>query len=89
MTTYHLVINGLVQGVFYRGTAKKIADELGVTGWVKNTPDDNVEAVVTGTEEQLQQFIEWCKKGPVMAEVKDVIATRQAEIIFSDFSVRR
>ncbi len=89
MPTYHLLIKGEVQGVFYRATAKKVADELGVTGWIKNTQDDDVEAVVTGTEEQLNRFITWCKTGPAMANVKDVIATGQEERKFEDFSVRR
>lgn len=89
MPTYHLNITGLVQGVFYRATAKKVADELGVTGWVKNSPDDGVEAVVTGTEEQLEQFISWCKKGPAMAKVTRVIAEQLEEMKFADFSVRR
>lgn len=89
MPTYHLLIKGEVQGVFYRATAKKIADELGVTGWVKNTSEDDVEAVVTGTEEQLKQFIAWCKKGPAMAKVTGVTAVQQEETKFEDFSVRR
>jgi acylphosphatase len=89
MPTYHLIIKGKVQGVFYRATAKKIADELGVTGWVKNTADDNVEAVVSGTEEQINKFIAWCKKGPAKAKVTDMIATPQPETQFKDFSVIR
>lgn len=89
MPTYHLLIKGEVQGVFYRATAKKVADELGVTGWIKNTADDNVEALVTGPEEQLQKFIRWCKKGPAMAKVADVIATPHEEMKFSDFLVKR
>ncbi len=89
MLTYHLLIKGEVQGVFYRATAKKVADELGVTGWIKNTQEDDVEAVVTGTEEQLNKFIAWCKKGPAMAKVTDVIAAEQEKIKFEDFSVRR
>lgn len=89
MPTYHLLIKGEVQGVFYRATAKKVADELGITGWIKNTADENVEAVVSGTEEQLQKFISWCKKGPAMAKVTDVITTQQEEIKFEDFFVKR
>ncbi|MEJ7681327.1 MAG: acylphosphatase [Segetibacter sp.] len=87
MPTYHLLIKGEVQGVFYRATAKKVADKLGVTGWIKNTQDDNVEAVVTGTEEQLNKFIAWCKKGPAMANVTDVIVTQHEETTFKDFSI--
>jgi len=89
MPTIHLLIKGKVQGVFYRATAKKVADELGVTGWIKNTSDNNVAAVVTGTEDQLQKFISWCKKGPARAKVTDVIALKQEETKFDGFSVIR
>lgn len=89
MPTYHLLIKGKVQGVFYRASAKEAADKKGVTGWVRNTPEGDVEAVVSGTEEQLKQFISWCKKGPSWAKVTDVITTQQEETRFKDFSVKR
>lgn len=89
MPTYHLIVKGTVQGVFYRATAKKVADDLGVTGWVRNTADDNVEAVVSGTEEQLQEFISWCKRGPEHAHVKDVVISKRDETIFDEFVVKR
>lgn len=87
MPTYHLLIKGKVQGVFYRASAKKIADEIGVTGWVKNTGDNNVEAVATGAEDQVQQFISWCWQGPPPAKVTEVIADKLEEMKFEDFLV--
>ncbi|WP_018616719.1 acylphosphatase [Segetibacter koreensis] len=89
MPTYHLTVKGLVQGVFYRASAKEIADELGVTGWVRNAHGDEVEAVVTGTEKQLEQFISWCKKGPKKAIVTEVAVRQFEETKFSDFSIKR
>ncbi len=89
MPTLHLLIKGKVQGVFYRATARKIAEELGVKGWIKNTKDNNVELIITGTEEQVRQFIEWCKKGPTRAEVSDLIATTIDDKSFSDFRIAR
>jgi acylphosphatase len=89
MPTIHLLIKGKVQGVFYRTTAKKIADKLKLTGWIKNTINDDVEATVTGGEEQLQQFINWCKKGPEKAKVEDVITTQETETPFNDFEIVR
>jgi acylphosphatase len=89
MPTIHLHITGKVQGVFYRATAKKIADKLKLTGWIKNTINDDVEATVTGGEEQLQQFINWCKKGPEKAKVEDVITTQETETPFNDFKIVR
>ncbi len=89
MPTIHLLIKGSVQGVFYRATAKKIADRLNLTGWITNTINDNVEATVTGDEEQLQQFINWCKNGPEKAEVEDVVMTKKPETPFNDFKIVR
>jgi acylphosphatase len=89
MPTTQLLIKGKVQGVFYRATAKKVAEELGVKGWIKNTKDNNVEAIITGTEEQVQQFIKWCKKGPARAEVSDVTATRVDDKNFNEFEIAR
>lgn len=87
MPTYHLLIKGKVQGVFYRASAKKTADEIGVTGWVKNTGDNNAEAVATGTEEQVQKFISWCRQGPPSAIVTEVIVAKPEEMKFEDFLV--
>ena len=89
MPTVHLLIKGEVQGVFYRATAKEIADKLGVTGWIKNKWDGNVEALATGDEESLQKFIEWCRQGPKKAGVTDVIVTKKEETTFNNFSVIR
>ncbi len=72
MKTVRLTIKGKVQGVFYRATAKDVADLTGVKGWVKNLPDKNVEITATATEEILQKFINWCKQGPPKAKVDDV-----------------
>jgi acylphosphatase len=89
MPTIHLIIKGKVQGVFYRATAKKIADKLGVTGWIENSEDDNVEAMVTGTAEKLKEFTNWCEHGPEKADVDDVIVTEKTETFFNDFTVIR
>jgi acylphosphatase len=89
MSTFHLIVKGKVQGVFYRASAKEVADELGITGWVKNTTEGDVEILATGTKEQLDNFIAWCRVGPRRANVAEVIATEQNETFFDDFSVLR
>ena len=89
MPSVHLIMKGKVHGVFYRASAKETADEIGVTGWVKNTIDGNVESFVTGTTEQLFQFTEWCRNGPRKAVVTDILITEKPEEVFNDFSVRR
>ena len=72
MKTVRLTIKGKVQGVFYRATAKDVADLTGIKGWVRNLPDNNVEITATAHEDTLQKFIDWCKHGPPKAKVDDV-----------------
>ena len=81
MRAVHLLIKGKVQGVFYRASAQAAAERLHITGWVKNTPEGHVEVLASGEEGPLQQFVEWCKKGPEQAVVSDVIVLeRQPEV---------
>jgi acylphosphatase len=68
----HIFVSGYVQGVFYRSTAKRIAERLGIKGWVKNLTDGRVEAVFEGPKEDVLEMIEWCKKGPLDADVESV-----------------
>ena len=67
-----IVVQGRVQGVFYRDTCKKEADRLGIAGSVRNLPDGTVEIVARGSEEQLRQLIAWCREGPRLAHVQGV-----------------
>lgn len=80
MNTVHLLIKGKVQGVFFRASAKAKAVSLGLQGWVRNTPDGCVESIAQGSDEQLKQFIDWCRHGPKAAVVTSVeIGQTEAE----------
>ena len=68
----HIIVEGKVQGVFFRKNTRQKANELNILGWVKNTKDDKVEILANGDEENLNQFINWCKQGPPKAEVKNL-----------------
>ena len=89
MKTVRLIIKGKVQGVFYRATAKDVADLLAIKGWVKNLPDNNVEITATATDESLQKFIAWCKQGPPKAKVDEVIVEYLDLQEFSGFKIIR
>ena len=89
MKTVRLIIKGKVQGVFYRATAKDIADGLGIKGWIKNLPDRNVEIKATATEETLQKFIDWCKQGPRKASVEEVTVEELSLEEFKGFKIIR
>ena len=71
----HLVVNGRVQGVYFRAETQDQAVALGLTGWVKNRPDRSVEAVAEGSREKIEKLIAWCRQGPPRAEVSDVNVT--------------
>ena len=68
----HLRVNGLVQGVFFRQTAKEEAQGLGLRGWVRNRRDGDVEAVVEGPNAAVDEFVDWCREGPPHARVASV-----------------
>ena len=89
MPTVRLLIKGKVQGVFYRKSAKKMADVHGIGGWVRNTEDGEVEITASGTEAALKTYIEWCHTGPKRAEVTAVIVTPVAAVVFEKFEVVR
>ena len=89
MKTVQLIIKGKVQGVFFRATAKDIADDLGVKGWVRNLPDRNVEIRATATEEALQKYIDWCKQGPPKAKVENVSIEELVLEEFNNFKIKR
>jgi len=89
MPTIHLLVKGNVQGVFYRATAKKVAENLTLTGLIKNTKDGNVEAIVTGEEAQLEEFSNWCKKGPQKATVVEVITKQEKGTHYNAFEIIR
>ena len=87
--TVHLIIKGIVQGVFYRATAKKVAQKNNLKGWIKNKSNGDVEAIVSGTGDDVRTFIEWCRKGPDKAHVEDIIINEREEIVFKSFEVKR
>jgi acylphosphatase len=67
-----LRIQGRVQGVGFRFSALDVARQLGVTGWVRNTAEGDVELVAEGDEAQLRRLVTWCHGGPPGALVTSV-----------------
>ena len=59
-TRAHVFVSGIVQGVGYRFTTVEQAKQLGVTGWVRNLPDERVEGVFEGTKAAVEEMIRWC-----------------------------
>ncbi|MBS3067188.1 acylphosphatase [Candidatus Micrarchaeota archaeon] len=69
----HITVSGIVQGVFFRATTCDMANELKLTGWVKNSEDgESVEILAEGDKKTLEKFLEWCAKGPKGANVEQI-----------------
>ena len=85
----HVVISGRVQGVWFRATTKQKAEQLGLTGWVRNTYDGNVEAVFEGEENGVQEMLDWCRHGPPLSKVENVEVKNESPTNgFDSFSIR-
>lgn len=88
--TKNYIISGKVQGVWFRANTQKTAQELGITGWVRNLPDGNVEVTAQGTEEQLKQLETWLQHGPDLAKVENIkTKILSSEEEFEGFEVRK
>lgn len=84
-----IIVKGKVQGVFFRASTKDTAGLLGITGWVKNLPDGDVEIKATADKETLKKFIAWCRQGPRGARVGEVHTEEIGLEEFSGFKIAR
>ena len=73
LASVQVIVSGRVQGVFFRAFASKQAEELGLTGYVRNLPGGTVEVQAEGERRQLEKLIGYLKVGPPMAKVERVI----------------
>ena len=81
-------VTGFVQGVYYRYSTQRKAEELGLVGTVRNMPDGSVFVVGEGEEGDLKRLIEWCRKGPPGARVDKVdVRWEEPRGRFSGFSI--
>ncbi len=86
----HVFISGLVQGVFFRDSTRRVAEREGVVGWVRNLMDGRVEAVLEGDEAAVARVLDWCRQGPPGAVVEKVdVHWEQPTGEFREFVVRR
>ncbi|MES9832451.1 MAG: acylphosphatase [Candidatus Thiodiazotropha sp. LLP2] len=80
-------VGGRVQGVFYRASARHVAQGLGIKGFAKNLSDGRVEVVACGAVESIDELRNWLRKGPADAKVSGVSCEVIDQQIFSDFSI--
>ncbi len=88
MIRRRVVVHGLVQGVFFRDSARRLAQQHRVAGWVSNRWDGTVEAVFEGDEAAVERLIEFTRHGPRGAQVERVEVSEEEPEGDTGFSVR-
>ncbi|NNC85127.1 MAG: acylphosphatase [Bacteroidia bacterium] len=84
-----IIVEGKVQGVYFRKSTKEIAQLLDITGFVKNESNGNVLIQASGTATQIDQFITWCKTGPPAAGVTNVTTQDKELEAFNSFEIQK
>jgi acylphosphatase len=82
-----VVVRGRVQGVWFRETCRRQALAAGVSGWVRNRPDGEVEAAFEGEREAVERMVDWCRTGPPRAVVTGIEVTDEPLIGDEGFRV--
>jgi len=89
MKKVHIIISGYVQGVCFRYFTKIEARKLGIKGFVRNLLNGDVEVVAEGNEKELNELINFCRKGPALSGVANLkIEYEKFKGEFNDFTVR-
>lgn len=88
MIRRRVVVYGRVQGVFFRDSARRLAQQHGVSGWVANRWDGTVEAVFEGETDAVERLVRFMNEGPRGAEVERVDVTEEEPEGSRGFSVR-
>jgi len=83
----HCCIHGQVQGVGFRYFTKRQANKYTITGWVRNLLNGTVEVLACGNKDNIEQFIQCLKQGPVSAKVDKIISDDQPWQEFTEFSI--
>jgi acylphosphatase len=81
-------ISGRVQGVGYRDWTQREATRLGLSGWVRNLANGNVEAMFSGPLEAVERMLAAARRGPRSAIVSDVVVVGDAAPVSGPFSIR-
>lgn len=89
MKRVHILIDGRVQGVGFRHFTRTNANKIGITGWVKNLANGQVEVTAEGEEKNIDKFIELLKTGPRLAAVTELeTEVQEYKDEFNSFKVR-
>lgn len=83
-----MIVNGTVQGVGFRWSARLMAERSGVSGWVRNLSDGSVEAHLEGSGDSVATVVNWFRSGPVGATVEAITTTEAPSEGLQGFQIR-
>jgi acylphosphatase len=84
----HCIVKGKVQGVWFRQSTLEQARALGLTGWVRNNDNGEVELLVCGEEPAINNLTRWLWQGPKHANVQEVIVEEVPQQTFDQFTIK-
>ncbi len=88
-SSYRFTAGGRVQRVGFRESARRKAEQLGISGWIANRADGAVEGLAHGDDAALGRFHTWLGDGPPMARVLTLEWNRVDDVPPAGFEVRR
>jgi acylphosphatase len=88
MIRRRVIVHGLVQGVFFRDSTRRLAQRHGVSGWVANRADGAVEAVFEGEADAVERLVAFSREGPRGAQIDSVEVKEEEPEGLSGFAVR-
>jgi acylphosphatase len=89
MRTVRVKISGRVQGVFFRASCARLAEDLSLSGWVRNLPHGDLEAVFQGADQAVEDILAWCRRGPPYARVEGLDVEAEPPIPDTGFRIER
>jgi len=89
MKCLKIKISGKVQGVWFRASTQRKANELGIKGIVRNLPSGEVYVEAEGNKSDLETFVEWCHQGSELSRVDQVEVSAMQSQNFEDFKIVR
>lgn len=89
MKRVHLWISGNVEGVGFKSSLRRRAENKNVTGWVENLEDGEVEAVLEGEQGDVAEVMDWARKGPSIANVENVKLEEEEPEFVETFEIKR
>ena len=84
-----ILVSGRVQGVYFRMFTQNKAKHFDIKGCAKNLPDGRVEIIAEGVHYSIENFIKWCRRGPITARVDNVeIIELESDEALTSFEIK-